>query len=430
MLIESGNPSREGRLCLHAYPLELDKSDNIEGAKEANHTLSRKLNHHFVPQFHFRLMTGGRRYIHLASRDGARFVHFASVKGQCARHKFYGNENLEDWLGNLEQYHSTALRYARDFAWGLTNEPLSDSISYRLREAVMLQRARTPRAARMMSTSSDQMMLYSYREYLAALPHTPARQAEINAIDNGTAIIADTEFAHLMMSLNIATRTVTAISDLSLLILRNQTTYPFILGDAPAVLSNHYMREIRNMGVLGFLTPGLIAVMPIDAKTQLLFYDAAVYTPDYSSAGCIDLVNRSDVSQLNALQIHASENNIYFADIAAEEYIRELLAAHASLLQKQSGRFIVHGGSEVLIAGVPNTGKVLHIFEPQLPITLNLSCFTTAPLPRNETPNRPRNPMIAKQVQQALGIPENPSPLPIDEFARWMRSQIRYSEGT
>jgi hypothetical protein len=65
--------------------------------------LSQKLNHHFVPQYHFRLFTGGKRYIHLASRDGSRFVRFASVKGQCARHKFYGDARVEAWLGNLGQ---------------------------------------------------------------------------------------------------------------------------------------------------------------------------------------------------------------------------------------------------------------------------------------------------------------------------------------
>jgi hypothetical protein len=42
--------------------------------------VSQKLNHHFVPQYHFRLFAGGKRYIHLASRDVSRFVRFASVK--------------------------------------------------------------------------------------------------------------------------------------------------------------------------------------------------------------------------------------------------------------------------------------------------------------------------------------------------------------
>lgn len=392
--------------------------------------MSRKLNHHFVPQFHFRLFTGGNRYIHLASRDGHRFVHFASVKGQCARHKFYGNESLEDWLGDLEGLHANAFRHARDFAWGSTTEPLSDGVDYRLREAVLLQRARTPRAARMRATSTDQMMLYSYRGYLAALPQTPERQAAINAIERGAATIADSQFASLIMLLSVATRAVTAISDLMLLILRNQTSYPFVLGDAPSVFSNHYMRQIRDSGVLGFFTPGLIAVLPIDARTQLLLYDAAVYTPEYSAVGCIDVLNQSDVSQLNALQIHASEENIYFPELAAEDYIRELLAAHASLLQDQSGHFVVHGNSEILINGVPNTGEVLHVFEPQLPITLNLSFFTTAPLPQNENPNRPRNPAIARGVERALGAPEHPSPLPMDVFARWMQAQIQYPEDT
>jgi hypothetical protein len=52
MLIESGKPSREGRLCLHAYHLELDKSDNIEGGHtayvERTHLTARQMNGRLV----------------------------------------------------------------------------------------------------------------------------------------------------------------------------------------------------------------------------------------------------------------------------------------------------------------------------------------------------------------------------------------------
>lgn len=392
--------------------------------------MGQKLNNHFVPQFLFRRLTEGKRYIHLVSRDGARVVHYASIRGQCARHKFYGSEIIEDWISRLEGHHSAAFCHVHDFAWDSKGYLLSARDHYHLREAVMLQHARTPRKAHMLSTATDQMILYSYRKYLTALPQTPERKAQINAIDNGTATIADSKFYHLMMSLNAATRAVTAISDLTLLILRNQTSYPFILGDAPAVFNNHYMREIRNSGVLGYLTPGLMITMPMDTKTQLLFYDDSVYTPDYRAAGCIDLINQSDVSQLNAMQIHASQKNIYFADIASEDYIRELLAAHASLLQNPSSRLIVHRDGECFFDGVSIPGEVLHVFEPQLPITLDLRFFTTVLLPDNENPNRPRNPTLANEVNLILRVPEHPSSLSMPKFAQWIQSQMRYPEST
>jgi Protein of unknown function (DUF4238) len=194
--------------------------------------LSQKLNHHFVPQFHFRLFTGGKRYIHLASRNGSRSVRFASVKGQCARHKFYGNEQVEDWLNNLESRHALVYRAVTDIAWNARTATLTDEEDYYLREAILLQRNRTPRSAHLLASSIDQMMLYPYCEYLKTLPSTRERQAIIRAIQRGKATVKNSDFISLMLSLRIVPRTVTAISDLTLLILRNHTTTPFILNRA------------------------------------------------------------------------------------------------------------------------------------------------------------------------------------------------------
>jgi len=391
--------------------------------------LRQKLNHHFVPQYHFRLFTNGKRYIHLASRDGSHFVHFASVKGQCARHKFYGDERVENWLSSLESGHAAVYRAVIDIAWnGRTT--LSDEEGHHLREAILIQHNRTPRNARIHASSTDQMALYAYCEYLKALPATPERQATIEAIQRGKATVKNSQFISLMFSLQIAARTAAAISDLLLLILRNHTSTPFIMGDAPCVFSNHYMRAIRDSGVLGFMTPGLMAVLPLDSRTQVLLYDAAVYTPDYSSAGCIDIIRIADVSLLNSLQIHSAEENVYFSDVNADTCVRAMLSAHPRILPDHRGGFIIHGPGKILIDGVPSTGEVLHIFEPQLPITLDLSFMSTDSLPPNENPNRPRDPALARQIEQTLGMPSKATPIGMGEFARWVESEIYISGDT
>jgi hypothetical protein len=361
---------------------------------------------------------------------GSRFVCYASIKGQCARHKFYGDERVEEWLCNFESHHAVVYRAIVDIAWKGRTTTLSAEEHYHLREAILLQRSRTPRNARLHASSTDQMMLYTYCEYLKALPATPERQATIEAVQRGQATVQNSQFVSLILSLRFAPRAVMAISDLSLLILRNHTTAPFIMGDAPCVFSNHYMRAIRDRGVLGFMTPGLMAVLPIDSHTQALLYDAAVYTPNYSTAGCIDVFRIADVSILNALQIHSAEENVYFSDVSVETYIRELLFAHRRMLQDHRGRFVIHSPGNVLINGVPNTDEVLHVFEPQLPITLDLSFMSTVALPLNENSNRPRDPALAQQLQQGLGMPLEASPIGMEEFAKYMESEIRVSRNT
>ncbi|MDP2899244.1 MAG: DUF4238 domain-containing protein [bacterium] len=383
-----------------------------------------------MPQYHLRLFAGGKRYIHLASRDGSRFVSFASVRGQCARRKFYGNQRVEDWLGRLESRHAAVYRAVVDIAWGVRTSALSEEEHRSLREAILIQRSRTPRKARVVASSIDQMTLYAYCEYLKALPATRERQATITAIERGDVSVKDTQFISLMLSIQTASRAAAAIADLSLLVLRDHTTIPFVMGDTPCVFSNHYMRAIRDSGVLGFVTPGLMAVLPINSRTQVLLYDGAVYTPDYSTAGCIDIFRVADVSLLNALQILSAEENVYFSDLGAQTYLREMFSAHRRSLQDQGGGFAVHKPGGVLIDGVPSRGEVLHVFEPQLPITLDLSFISTASLPPSGTANRARNPELARWVEQALATASGHSPIEMDDFAKWMESRMNVSDGS
>ena len=315
-------------------------------------------------------------------------------------------------------------------AWNPRATTLSDDEDYLLREAILLQRARTPRTARIHASTTDQMMLYAYSEYLGGMPATKEREATIRAIRNGKVMISDSLLVTLLIALRLVPRTVPTISDLSLLILRNHTEVPFILGDSPCVFSNHYMRSIKETGVLGTLTSGLTAALPIDSQTQVLLYDADVYTPKYSTPGCIDIFRISDVSILNALQLHAAEENIFFSDINAQSYIHELLSAHRRILQDHQGRFIVHNSGKVLINDIPNVGEVLHVFEPQLPITLDLSFISTASLRSNENPNRPRNLALAQKIEGKLDLSNEPSPVRIEELAKWLEPRIHLVRGT
>lgn len=366
----------------------------------------------------------GKRYIHLASRDGRRFVKRASIKGQCARHKFYGDEKVENWLNDFESRHSIVYRSVLNIAWNARQMPLSNKENHHLREAVLLQRSRTPRNAHIHASSVDQARLDAYYEYLKASPTTSKRQAIIKAIERGKVTVKNSQFESLMYSLLMIPHVVPVISDLLLLILRNQTTIPFIMADAPCVFSNHYIRSIQHSGVLGFTSPGLMIVLPIDSRTQILLYDSSTYTVEYSTTECIDVFRVADISLLNALQIHSAEENVYFSDIHSEAYVRKLLSAHHSILQNHRGGFAIHSPGEFLINDAPKKGKLLHMFEPQLPITFDLSFIATTSLPQNKDPNRPRNPVLAQQVYHALGMLSEPSPMRMDEFERWMESSI------
>ena len=79
--------------------------------------------------------------------------------------------------------------------------------------------------------------------------------------------------------------------------------------------------------------------------------------------------------------------------------------------------------------GVPNTGEVLHMYQPQLPITLDLSFISTASLSPSENPNRPRDPVLAHKVLRSLDLADEPSSVGMADLAEWIESQLDFARG-
>ena len=349
-------------------------------------------------------------------RDGSCLIHGASIKGQCARHKFYGSTQVEDWLGKLESKHAAVYRAIVDIAWNKRSTLLSDDENLFLREAIILQRVRTPRHAHTVNSMTNDMLLHVYTEYLKSIPTTPKQKADIEAIQEGRVAIKGSFLRSLVFSLRLIPRIAIAISDLALLILRNRSTVPFIMGDSPCVFSNRYMKDVKEFGVLGLMSPGLMAILPINSQTQVLLYDDTVYQPDYVASGCVDVFQRADISILNALQVHAAEQNVYFAGTNAASYVRDLLSAHKSRLQDHRGVFVTRN---------LNAETTLHIFEAQLPIIPDLSFISTASPSRTEGLNRVRSSALARQVEQATGRQRTNSPVDISDLAKLIESEIQ-----
>src|SRR5436853_90242 len=98
-------------------PRAVEWVDRILDPKWDTSAMAKGKNQHFVPQFYFRLFTGGENRIHLLNKKDSRIIRNASIKGQCAKHRFYGSDEIERWLCLLEGQQSVALREIRDLAW-------------------------------------------------------------------------------------------------------------------------------------------------------------------------------------------------------------------------------------------------------------------------------------------------------------------------
>jgi hypothetical protein len=109
----------------------------------------------------------------------------------------------------------------------------------------------------------------------------------------------------------------------------------------------------------------------------------------------IDIIERSDVSQLNALQLHHSINAVYFANVDDEEYITVLWEAHKNKIIPPRADFGIREGW--LVDGKPVDGILYHMFEPQLNLTLELSFIECNPANPKDYTGQSRNKELVEE---------------------------------
>lgn len=390
--------------------------------------MTEKLSQHWVPQYHLRLFSDGKRCIHAVLRDGSRVIEQAGIKGQCARRRFYGDVKTEDWLAGLEMRHAVAYREVLRMACGDRDDPLRTSEDRILRQALAIQRARTPRHAWLFAHSGDQALLYTYREYLGTLPPTRERVARMRAIEQGRASLRGSVARSLASSLEIAAKTVEIISDLRLLVLRNATDTPFLMGDTPCVASNHFMRDIEGVGVIGLSKRGLMLSMPLDSRTHVLLFDGAVYRAARYHVDTVDVSRPGDVSVLNALQVYGAQTCVYFSDLSNREYVRDFVAEHPAGARDHAGGFNVLRPALGAGGSPAEREELLHMFEPQLPVTLDLSFIQTQILPPNLNIESPRRPKLIEHLENLYMAGRPRGPLGIDELVRVVESEFVVSD--
>jgi hypothetical protein len=359
-----------------------------------------KLNHHFVPKYLFRLFSGGEDFIHLVIKASSKPVFEASIRHQCSRHKFYGTQKTEDYLAVLDGRHATAYRAVIRESWGDAPTGFTDDELYWLFQALMLQRARTPRAAEGLARNSENLALQLFREHVKASPDDGMRDRIVEAIDKGQFTLTQPIIGPLLNSLELGLRSVVGITDLNIALLRNSTKFPFVFGDSPCVFYNRYLYDVPFVSGLGIQSPGLMIFMPLDQDTQVMLYDPGTYDLPNNRV-IVDLTESWDVAQLNALQVHSAKTAIYFADHGSVEYLVDMVNAHRPLF-KLNNEFIRWLPGQIHIDDKPADGEVMHMFESQLPLKVDLTFVSTKPMPPNENPRRSRSPELSRELDSIL----------------------------
>lgn len=333
--------------------------------------MAERKNQHFVPQYYFRNFSKGERCIHALLKQSSTIVYNAGIKGQCAKRKFYGPPEIETVFEKLDTRHNKAIRDALSTAWEPNVRQLDVQSLAWLWEAILFQRARTTLQAEKMAPMMESLALELFKEHLKHAANIQDREKLVAHIENGHVWLKQDRKVTLAHSILSALDSAILISDLGIRLLRNWTDYPFIFGDSPVVFYNTHYFNIKTRGVLGLQAPGLQIFFPLDAHTLLLLLDEKVYSGNIKNCVVFDVIQRSDISQLNTLQLHPSLNAVYFADKNSTEYIKRLWNAHKDSIQQPKAVF--NRRDDLLVDGIKPEGILYHSFEPHIPYHLDLS---------------------------------------------------------
>lgn len=328
--------------------------------------MSTRKNHHFVPQFYFRLFSQDGRSISVLHRQSGKVIASAPIKGQACKAWFYGDDTAEDALSQVEGACSAALR---ELAALRNPADLSAESVELVLVWLALQRSRT-KAARQSGQPMHDRFAQLWAEVQLRNDEDISPATRDLLLDNLDAVGVDPVGAQ-RLRMSVAVEAASSLGDLTPIFLLNKTNRPFIFGDAPVVLYNSLHRQVNHRGVLGFSAAGLMVFLPLGPSTVLLLLDAARYLLKRVVDNRIQVRDLRDVAALNKLQIHAASDCIYFGDFERASYVAELwrqerarLSQHACTVNEAPGFSVEAGESQ---------GDVVHVFEPQLPYHLSLS---------------------------------------------------------
>lgn len=363
-------------------------------------------NQHFVPQYYFRLFSENSRTIHAFLKSPQEVRLDVPIRGQCARHRFYGSKQLESIFSDLENRHAEVVRRTREAAWNPDRLWPSTQGELLLRQAVLFQHARTPLSGDKQKEATETLFTEAFRSYVEK--QDPHNHRIIEALRSGKARVQQNQRSAVLLMIKLAMQSLPLVSDLATLLIRNQSDQPFIFGDAPVVLYNTLQRDVTDRGVLGLQTPGLQIFMPLDPATMLMLYDPNAYSVVESEPPGADAVELSDISQLNALQLHHSSHAVYFSAEWQADYVMDLWNAHRSLLRppRMKGR----RRKDLLVDGKPPDGELWHFFEPQVNMTLDLGFVRSEEVSQETREATWRSKELVDEQKRIFPLPGDESP--------------------
>ena len=171
----------------------------------------------------------------------------------------------------------------------------------------LLQYARTAYSADALDDLADGF----WRQILAKDPRVQPEMLEKVRITN-------TDPANLAVSIML--RNYHLIMDMKFRLLTAHPASEFITSDNPVVFYNQLLEFERFGASTGLVNKGLQIFFPLSPRHALVFYDSGVYRVTPSASVLVPIPTLSDMEEINALQVVAALENVYFASAKANVF--------------------------------------------------------------------------------------------------------------
>lgn len=297
-------------------------------------------NQHYVPQFYLKNFSSDKKNVGTYVIGSKKYIASAPIKNQCSENNFYPDENYEKALSGLEA--EASLVFDKIIK---SEAPLSKKDKFTALSFTVLQNTRTRH-----STEQIKHALESMLNYVKSMPMTDEFRATLE-----TAPSTDKEYTELLTS---AFGDILKMSlDLTLKVLRNKTSVPFITSDDPVITCNKHLERLGQHSY-GITCNGMTLIMPISSRYAIIIYDGGTYKVGHRRDLYVDILNDKDVMDINILAVLYAKQTIHFLSSTVPEctileYLRKAESFHQSedstfecFMEDNGDSGLIHSSSE------------------------------------------------------------------------------------
>lgn len=251
-------------------------------------------NQHFVPQSYLRQFSIPKNSsaISIFNIDREKVIRSASIKKQCSKNYFYGEDlYIEKAFHPVESKYSAIVRVVSDNNYNIFEEEHKQF----LKHFWLIQYMRTEAASKRHVEMSNSLI--------------DGREFEDEEVHNYQLSIDDA----VKTSMKVLTKSLDVIDDLKGCLISNKTQLDFITSDDPAVITNRWHLQYQGNNPLsyGLGSSGIIVFLPLSPKLMFMAYDGDVYSIVHQK-GIVAVKNLEEVMAFNQHQLLNCNGNVFF----------------------------------------------------------------------------------------------------------------------